>query len=286
VLVLLAKSGQTEAAESAIAKALATKGIGPAVVLVCAAMVGAGFIPNIRGGHLFLLEMALLVALIALFGIASGGRAAGALITPLKLMSLSRFQMLLWMVVILGAYMAIILRRLNLPDPLNVTIDWRLWSLMGINVTSLVGSPIVDATKKSKVVAAGVADTTAKALNQPSAEVTTHARGTLYGNPSASDARFSDMLGGDEVGNAQYTDVTKVQMFFFTVVAALSYGITLYKLIDGTNAADITAFPTLSTGVIALLGLSHTAFLSGQSTGQTAVTAAPTARKPSSTSQN
>ena len=52
----------------------------------------------------------------------------------------------------------------------------------------------------------------------------------------------------DEVGNAAYVDLAKVQMFFFTVVAALSYGVTLFYWIITKQPAELIAFPGLSAG--------------------------------------
>jgi hypothetical protein len=102
-------------------------------------------------------------------------------------------------------------------------------------------------------------------------EVERHASGILYGNPAIDDARFTDMFGGDEVGNTHYVDVSKVQMFFFTLVAAVSYAVCLFRLIDGTDPADITSFPALGTGLVAILGISHTGYLGGKTARQTAV---------------
>ncbi len=77
------------------------------------------------------------------------------------------------------------------------------------------------------------------------------------------------MFEGDEVGNAAYVDLAKVRMFFFTVVAALSYGVTLFYWIITKQPAEMTAFPVLSDGLIAILGISHAGFLVNSSTAHT-----------------
>jgi hypothetical protein len=69
------------------------------------------------------------------------------------------------------------------------------------------------------------------------------------------------MFGGDEVGNAAYVDLSKVQMFFFTMVAALIYVVLLYQTLETTAAANLTSFPALGGGLLGVLGLSHGARL-------------------------
>jgi hypothetical protein len=235
------------------------------------AMIGVGASTRIPGQIAWLVEMALFIGAMAVVGLGVGGRAAGILITPQKLMSLARFQMVLWTVLLLSAYFTVVMRRIGLPDPLAVTIDWRLWALMGLSSTSLVGSPLLQLVKRTQVPQDGVTRTTADALGQPEDEVDAHARGILYGNPSIHDARFTDMFGGDEVGNAHLVDASKVQLFLFTIVAAGAYGASLYRLIGGTPAAEITSFPALTSGLVAILGISHAAFLGGKSVRQTPV---------------
>ena len=236
-----------------------------------ALMLLVGFIPKLRGGQVWAIEAALLMAMLAVIGLSVTGNAGGVLINAQKLISLSRFQIVLWTVLLLSAYVTIVLRRMSQPDPLAVALDWRLWALMGISTTSLVGTPLLQISKMGQALAEGAAAGAAAAFGQRTEEVEQQAKGILYTNPSIDDARFTDMFGGDEVGNAQYVDLSKVQMFIFTVVAALAYGISLYRLIDGTDPAQATAFPTLDGGLLAILAISHSGYLGGKTTRQTAV---------------
>ena len=71
------------------------------------------------------------------------------------------------------------------------------------------------------------------------------------------------------MGNTAYVDVAKVQMFMFTIIAALSYGVDLHYLIATKPPADLTAFPVLSGGLVAILGISHAGFLINSSTAHT-----------------
>ena len=51
----------------------------------------------------------------------------------------------------------------------------------------------------------------------------TAAQGVMYKNKDASDASVGDMFQGDELADAHATDLSKVQMFFFTIVSAVVF---------------------------------------------------------------
>lgn len=238
-------------------------------------MLVIGFIPGLRGGQLWAFEAILLIVIVATIGYSVTGDAAGVLISAQKLISLSRFQIILWTVLLLSAYVAVVLRRMGQPDPLAVAIDWRLWALMGISTTSLVGTPLLQIPKIGKTLQEGAAAEAAAAFGQKAEEVEQQARGILYCNPAIGDARFTDMFGGDEVGNTHFVDVSKVQMFVFTIVAAVSYGVSLYRVVDIPDPALITAFPTPSAGLVAILAISHSGYLGGKTTRQTPVSSEP-----------
>jgi hypothetical protein len=210
-------------------------------------------------------------------------RLLGFLINERNLMSLARFQMIFWTVIILSAFFVVALARVvsKKENPLEILVDQKLWVLLGISLTSLVGTSLINSTKTNKTPADQEVDKTAKALvasnNVPApadpaapavvaataaakqaadaaalaktagpaltadptaaaaltaaakqaadaaaiaktanvaSDINNNKQGTLYANPSISDASFSDMFEGDEVGNAAYIDLAKVQMFF------------------------------------------------------------------------
>jgi hypothetical protein len=86
-----------------------------------------------------------------------------------------------------------------------------------------------------------------------------------------------DIFMGDEVVNCNRLDLGKVQMFFFTVVGALVYMVILADWVTTLDAnAPAIAFPALSSGFIAILGISHAGFL-----GNTAAPKTPEATPPS-----
>jgi hypothetical protein len=88
----------------------------------------------------------------AFMGIAAdgiNGRRLGALIDERNSLSLARFQMASWTLVVLSAFLAAAIGniRAGAPKPLDIVIPQEVWMLMGISTTSLVGAPLVLSTK-------------------------------------------------------------------------------------------------------------------------------------------
>ena len=142
------------------------------------------------------------------------GRAAEIVISERNLVSLSRLQMVAWSVVIFSGYLVALIQRVahGVPDPLALSIDNNLWAALGISTASFVGTPIVLDSKKKDSPSDASITKAGTALNEPSADIQQNAVGKLYSNASPSDARFSDIFQGDEIGNTAYVDVSKVQM--------------------------------------------------------------------------
>jgi hypothetical protein len=85
-----------------------------------------------------------------------------------------------------------------------------------------------------------------------------------------SDASFSDMFEGNEIGNTAHVDLGKVQMFFFTVTVAVAYAVAVAKSIhDGQLYGAEYVFPTLSSGMVALLGISNAGYLANKGVDHT-----------------
>jgi hypothetical protein len=96
--------------------------------------------------------------------------------------------------------------------------------------------------------------------------------GLLKVNESPQQASLGDIFQGDEIGNYQLIDLSKVQMFFFTVAIIISYGATLGRLLEN-SAAVLHPFgvnlPAFSATLNGLLGISHAGYLAVKSVDQT-----------------
>lgn len=213
---------------------------------------------------------ACMLAFVLMLGVCISGNALSVLVNEHNRMSLSRFQLVLWTLIVLPAFIAVALKRigagpLSIPDPLAIVMPWQLWALMGISTTSLVGTPLINSDK-------GRRQPTDNALQRSKAgTVPVQARfGTIYVRADNERPDLTDLFQGDEIGNADRIDLAKLQMFFFTVIIALAYVVALWGWMAGTaDPAGLAKFPAMGEGLVALLGISHAGYLSSKGVGHT-----------------
>jgi hypothetical protein len=222
----------------------------------------------------YILVAIFMLALLLVIGMHTTGRPAGVLINRRKLMSLSRFQMVLWTVIILSAYFSIALLRIrsNVPDALGIGIDWRLWALMGISTASLVGTPLITDSKKDKNPSNKSLSQASRSLEQSADVLDGDRAGLLYANPSIANASFTDLFEGDEIANTSFVDLSKVQMFLFTLIVAFAYLAQILELMNrASDPASLKALPSLSEGLIGILLISHAGYLTNKTVSRTEV---------------
>jgi hypothetical protein len=224
------------------------------------------------------------IVMLAAIGLKIHDRLGGALIDEKNLMSLSRFQLVVWTVLIVASIVALALARgFGEGNAFGFTIPDPLWQLLGITAGGAVGKEVVNSVKKrQEVTNPEVASTNAaEALNANAQgeqrtdmqEVEAYRTGTLYGNPKASNASFVDMFQGVEVGNTAYVDISKVQMFFFTIGALVAYGADVFRMFAKTEAAAITTLPEIGSGLLAILAVSHATYIGAKAIDHTNVAA-------------
>jgi hypothetical protein len=227
----------------------------------------------VRLGLNWILVVVAMAAFLGVVGIAITGRVFGVLINDQRIMSLSRFQMVLWTLIIISGYFVIVVARIKQGDvanPLAVVIDPQVWALLGISTTALVGSPLIASSKKQKKPEDGAVEAAGRPYDEDKKEVEAARVGVLYPNRDPKDARFTDMFEGEELSNASLVDLAKVQMFFVTIVVALSYSAELVHMIMVNDlAADDVSLPTIHEGLLALMGISQAGYLGGKSITQT-----------------
>jgi hypothetical protein len=100
--------------------------------------------------------------------------------------------------------------------------------------------------------------------------------GVLQVNTDSKQANWTDLFRGDEVGNYRLVDMSKVQMFFFTIVLIFAYAAAVYALLQNGVAlrnplgVDMPAF---SASMNALLAISHAGYLTVKTVDHTKVQA-------------
>lgn len=192
--------------------------------------------------------MGLILACFLITADGTTGRAIGVLIDDRNKVSLSRFQMVIWTMLIMSAIAVIFVWRAtdNAATSTAITLDPQLIALMGISTTSLVGSPFI---KKRQ---GGVKLTVLNAAGGARA-------GELVHNDDFSHASWADMFMGEKSDDHTILDLGKVQMFLFTILLVVTYGYAIYELLAQPTVPD--TLPDVGDMMVALLGISHGGYL-------------------------
>lgn len=233
--------------------------------------IAGWFIPSRLTAWLAILLLLTFFIALAANGVTGNWR--GALIDNRNRISLSRFQMLLWTILILSAYLAATLANMKVTPDLtgtgnlfSVTIPSGLWLLMGIATTSLVAAPLILSTKTTKTPDEQQKDNTLKLLANQHVDVGGNNvidRGQIIAYATSDNARWADLFTGEEVGNAAQFDLSKIQLFYFTFILILVYGIALATIFAGPGPT-IKALPDIDQSILALLGISHAGYLTSK----------------------
>ena len=231
------------------------------LVLLFAVFVAAPyFIPSVPGAYAA--SVGALALMLMWIGYRIVGRPLGILVNERNVMSLTRFQTVLWTVLITAAFSTLLLGALyhnrDVTQLLNETVRPDLLALMGISYVSAVTAGAMQAGKTNKT-ADDAAVQKSQAINGAAAD---QPQGVLYANKTAGQAAVTDMFEGDEVCDTHLVDMAKVQMFFFTVVSAAYFISRMWP--QSTNLV-----PQLPTNLIALMGISHAGYLGSKSVTKT-----------------
>lgn len=229
-------------------------------------LVGGTALELLMPGSARALTWVCVMGLMAIFGVVVGHgithRWLGLLIDTEHKVSLSRLQMILWTILILSGFLTVVAANIDsgLVEPLRVAIPPELWVLMGISTSSMVGSPILQRAKQSRMVSDEEKQRTIDQLAQRSVDPSRVSfRGQVVVNHSLDAASIADIFQGSETGTVGLVDIGQVQMFFFTLVLVFAYGTALAGLFS--TGEPIRALPVVDTGMLALLSISHAGFL-------------------------
>ena len=227
-----------------------------------------GFTPPAHGLVVWLIVMVLLGICFVVIGEGTTGLWQGLLIDSRNKMSLSRLQLVLWTLLVLSALITVALfniRNSRVEDPLRITVPSQVWGLLGISTASFVTAATIKSQKKNMNVSDDATKRTTEALKKVGDDPRKLAdpQGSLVAYERPRDAGVSDLFKGDEVVSAAYLDLGKVQVFFFTLIVVFAYAAEMGALLYGTPH-PIRALPDLSTGIVALLGISHAGYLTSK----------------------
>ncbi len=227
-----------------------------------------GFTPPAHGLVAWLIVAALMAVCFVTIGRGTTGLWAGLLIDPRNKMSLSRLQLSLWTVLILSTFLTVAMfniRKDPNENPLNIEVPPEVWGLLGISTTSFVAAGAIKSQKKDIKVDVEAKEKTTRAMDgvgENSGKLA-EPQGALVAYKAPDCASVSVLFKGDEVISAAYFELSKVQVFYFTLIVVFAYAAEVGAMLYGDRS--IFALPELSTGIVALLGISHAGYLSSKS---------------------
>jgi hypothetical protein len=240
------------------------------LLLISLALCG-WWIENIQTvGHLktpWIVVMAVLVILCAFAGYLVNGGIDGILIDDRNRISLSRFQWVVWVIIVGGGYFTIAIWDVantgNLPK-----LDEQTLILLGIVSGSAVLSTLLVNKKKAQT-------------NMPPAPVALNdapgQAGAADANASVAEASWSDLFMGDDAANRYVVDISRLQKLIFTVILALTYLSWLWVIFSKDKPVPLE-MPHIGpdSNFNWLLGISHLAYQGGKAiTNVPAAGAAP-----------
>lgn len=216
--------------------------------------------------------MGLFVLVLAVIGKVMCGTWKGVFVDERNVMSLSRVQMVAWSILVLTAVLALVVQNIQattgacladtakgcVPD-----IPQQLWLLMGFSTATLVASPVLLSNSgaalpdenKTQQLSGGL-------LGQGYDKDAQDFSGPLYRNKSPQDARWSDLITGEQFSNCLHLDLPRLQMCFFTLVALLIYGVLLHG--EMLAVASYGSLPELNDGLLAMIAISHSGYLASK----------------------
>jgi hypothetical protein len=209
---------------------------------------------------------------VALFGLA-GGRWEGAFIDNRNRISLSKLQTILWMVMIFSALLSASCFNASLPNAASaiagIVVDPKLWALLGIAMTTGVGAPLALSGKTTRSPSLPELTDTRKNLLTLTgvSPANVGADGHVLVKADQQDARWSDAIFGDDVGNADTMDFSKIQQLYFTLLTILVFLLAIAKMFGdaATNHSVISQLPVPDAGFLGLLGVSGAGYLAYKS---------------------
>ncbi len=238
---------------------------------------------------IWMLNMALMFVIAGVIGLSIKGSTGfwAIFVDYRRMVSLSRFQIVLWTIVILSAFWTVAIGRVGdsirnpagyqctsqnattCSAPLALTLPPILWALMGISITSSVASPLIKEEKDRRKTAA--ADTAIALRNADTNDAIKTAAANkadgerLFRKGPDLNPEFADMFHGESNETKNFVDIAKVQNFFFTLVALAAYVAAIGAALSQVHSiALFFQFPPIDQSLVTILGISHAGYLTSK----------------------
>jgi hypothetical protein len=212
---------------------------------LCALATQLGLSKSNHLGLWFAVALGVLVlGLMIVVGHGVSHRIDGILIDARNRVTLGNFQLVAWTLVVITAWGGFFLTNLlagtSAADALNVSVPQELWAALGVSGASYVGAKAIRVPQKNQ--------------------------NKLHTNPLPTAASWGELFTSDLQADQGHTDISKVQMFFFTIVLAIGYmGAVVNVLLNPTT--PLHSLPPLNSAFVVVLAISHGGYLGRKATG-------------------
>jgi hypothetical protein len=219
------------------------------LALVAANVAGpAWFIADTAPGLLFLAQALIFLVAAMAAGVAIKGHPLGVAIDKRNRLSLSKLQMLLWTAIVIPALATLVAYRLAHGlgmDAADIVIPAEVLAAMGIAAGSLAASPAVLSLKPEE------------------------GDQRVAVRPLTEKVRLVDLIRGDEEGNKDAIDLSKLQQFAVTLLLIGVYAGVVYSSFASivwvrgvlTDPPPLRELPALGVGFVQLMAISHAGYL-------------------------
>jgi len=238
-----------------------------------------------------------IVAAVAVLAIAAGVGLSkrktifGVLVDGRGKYSLSRLQILLWTALIIGGYFGIAFPKLEFVD-----IPAEVLGLLGVSLGSAVVSTAIkanqmlagqteDEEQRSRHIATSAQNEMLRLLGMDHPEsLSPDEKSALLAHLSEDELTelnrqveikrkpsWMDMFSQEQKGKEDLIDIGKLQMFAWMVIALVIYGAMLVKqlTLPPLQVQQLTDLPNITGTILALMGISQTAYLGMKLPSQT-----------------
>lgn len=240
--------------------------VGLLILLLSALALAAAFAPawidalNVTPLAVWLIELASVAALFVALGLRFNGRWFGLLVDGRNKLSLSRLQLALWTLLFTVTLYVVYVWNVEHAKTGDVvaalgvlTVPGTAWLLMGMSGISAAGSPAILSLKPAR-------DPGGSPLPLP-ADRAKFLDGMVVKRRADETPRWSDILLGDEAGNANTVDISKMQQLLLSLVAVVVYGYAIARCLAEAKGIAVPKLPQMSDGFLALIGASHATYL-------------------------
>jgi len=240
------------------------------------AMRAPQVVPGVAAAVVMAASILALAVLLEAVGRQITGRPLGIFLSGRNTYSLSRLQMAIWTVVMLGGILAIAICKawISARDALTMDIGGDVYAVMGISYAT---GAVVPGLLSLKAATPSTDDQRAGAADR-SGDVVTGA-GQRFERMPGMPALLSDLVKGDDLATAGTVDISKVQQLLITIGLV---GFYIVLLIDRAMRLDFHGLPEFPSQFVNLLLVSHGGYLAYKAVPQTPATppaaSAPPAR--------